>query len=141
VGVTTVYRLEDLLADPALLEPPHCVLPRLGWAGRLTMLAAPEKSGKSTLLGQAIAAKATGREFLGEPMTRGTSLWMGLDEPLNDIVRRFDRYGARDRVVITQEIPGPAELRELIHGDRQRHHAAPHPDLRRPPGSLHCPHL
>ena len=112
--MTTFHRLEDLLADPALLEPPPCVVPRLAWAGRLTMLAAPEKSGNSTLVGQAIAAKATGREFLGEPVTQGTTLWLGLDEPLNDIVRRFDRYGALDHVVITQEIPGPEELREII---------------------------
>ncbi|MBA3344986.1 MAG: AAA family ATPase [Gemmatimonadales bacterium] len=112
--MTAFLRLEDLLADPSLLEPPPVVIPRLAWAGRLTLLAAPEKSGKSTLVGQAVAAKATGGEFLGERIPQGTVLWLGVDEPLNDIVRRFDRYGARDHIVIGQAIPGAQELREAI---------------------------
>src|SRR5215218_2310626 len=94
----TYHRLEDLLARPELLEPPPVVLPRLAWAGRVTLLASPEKTGKSTLVGQAVAAKAQGKDFLGEPTERGSTLWLALDEPLNDVVRRFVRYGARDHV-------------------------------------------
>src|SRR4051812_25717502 len=85
VMAVKLHHLEDLLADPSLLEPPPVVVPRLAWAGRLSLLAAPEKHGKSTLVGQAIAAKAAGADFLGEATTPGTTLWLGLDEPLNDI--------------------------------------------------------
>ena len=110
----TYHRLEHLLARPELLEPPPVVLPRLAWSGRVTLLASPEKTGKSTLVGQAVAAKAQGKEFLGEPTERGATLWLALDEPLNDVVRRLSRYGARDHVAICQEVQDPASLEEIM---------------------------
>ncbi len=98
LGMTdaSYHRLEDLLAHPELLEPPPNVLPRLAWAGRVSLLASPEKTGKSlTLVGQAVAAKALGHDFLGEATEQGATLWLALDEPLNDVVRRLVRYGAQ----------------------------------------------
>jgi hypothetical protein len=109
-----LWRLEDLVADPGLLEPPPIVLPRLAWQGRLTLLAAPEKSGKSTLAGQAVAALAEGGEFLGEPVTKGAALWLALDEPLPDAVRRFDRYGVSAGVHLATEVPDPATFRRWL---------------------------
>jgi hypothetical protein len=61
-----------------------------------------------------VAAKAQGTEFLGESAERGATLWLALDEPLNDVVRRFARYGARDHVAICQEIPDAALLRRML---------------------------
>ena len=70
------YQLRDLLQRPELLHPPPVVVPRLAWEGRITLLAAPEKPGKSTLLGQAVAAVAQGHDFLGDPpVEQGVTLW------------------------------------------------------------------
>lgn len=63
------FTLEELARRPELLAPPEAVVPRLAWEGRLTLLAAREKTGKSTLVRSAIAAKVTGRDFLGEPQS------------------------------------------------------------------------
>jgi AAA domain-containing protein len=109
-----LHDLKDLLARPELLTPPPIVLPRLAWAGRLTLLAAPEKSGKSTLVGQAVAALATGGEFLGERTAQGTALWLALDESLNDVVRRFARHGVREGIMIATEVPDAVTLLEWI---------------------------
>lgn len=122
-----IYRtLTELLADPKLLEPPPIVIPRLAWEGRVTLLAAREKVGKSTLMGQAAAALARApQSILGddilEPMN---TLWLGLDEPVGDIVRRFDRYGLTqailtDRIAIRNLRPDLAVLVQAI----REHHA------------------
>lgn len=106
--------LEDLLLHPELLAPPPVVLPRLAWDARLTMVAAREKAGKSTLVGQAVAALAEDQLFLGEPIRPTTVLWMGLDEPMGDIVRRLAGYGATGRVAIMTERPGVVALENAI---------------------------
>lgn len=108
------FQLRDLRERPELLHPPPVILPRLGWEGRVTLLAAPEKNGKSTLLGQACAAKAEGADFLGDPVEAGVVLWFALDEPLSDVVRRLCGYGAQDRVVISPERPSPPQLEAAI---------------------------
>jgi len=41
--------LAELLADPDALNPPEPVIPRLAYRGRVTLLAAREKAGKSTV--------------------------------------------------------------------------------------------
>jgi hypothetical protein len=61
-----------------------------------------------------VAAKAQGADFLGESVEQGTSIWLALDEPLDDLVRRLVRYGARDHVVICQEPIDLAKLEALI---------------------------
>lgn len=81
--------LEELLERPELLEPPAPVLPRLAWAGRATLLAAPDKSGKSTLAADGAAALTRGRPWLGEATTPGHVLWAGPDEHVGDTVRRL----------------------------------------------------
>lgn len=117
------HYLTDLLKNPSLLEPPPIVVPRLAWQGRVTLLAAREKVGKSTLMGQAVASLALApKSFLGDDMlTPKVSLWLGLDEPLGDIVRRFDRYALKadnpkvtDRIAIRNSKPDAEELLEMI---------------------------
>lgn len=106
--------LEALLLHPELLVPPPVILPRLAWEGRLTMVAAREKAGKSTLVGQAVAALAEDQLFLAERIRPTTVLWMGLDEPKGDIVRRLADYGATGRVAVMTERPGVLALEQAI---------------------------
>lgn len=110
----TVYELRALLERPELLTPPPVVLPRLAWEGRSTLLAWPEKSGKSTLMGQGVAALVTGTPFLGQPTEPARVLWLALDEPIGDLVRRLYTYGARDGVTVCAENLTPGALERLI---------------------------
>ncbi len=106
--------LSALLDDPKLLDPPTVVLPRIAWAGRLTLLASEEKRGKSTLAGQGAACLTLGRDFLGEPTPARPVAWMPLDEPLGDLVRRLQRFGARHGVAILQDRPELVPLLRTI---------------------------
>jgi hypothetical protein len=106
--------LRELLENPKLLEPPPVVLPRLAWQGRVTLLAAPEKFGKSTLMGQGVAAVTRSQDFLGEPTSGAGALWLALDEPLGDLVRRLAGYGAREAVYIYPERPAFKDLESTI---------------------------
>lgn len=106
--------LSDLLERPELLLPPPAVVPHLAWGGRVTLLAAEEKSGKSTLAGQAAAHLARGARFLGTSLEALPVLWLALDEPLADLVRRLDRFGARRGIAIMQERPAAVELQRAI---------------------------
>lgn len=93
--VAPAFRLaSDLLANPDLLKPPRQALPRLGYTGRLVILCAPDKAGKSTLLAHGVAAMTRGRWFLGEHCQRGRALWVGLEEATSDAVRRFSELDA-----------------------------------------------
>ncbi len=53
--------LAELLRDPAMLRPPEAVHERFAWRGRVTLLAAREKAGKTTLAAW-VAAQVSGRE-------------------------------------------------------------------------------
>jgi hypothetical protein len=83
--------LAELMARPELLAPPECVLPRIGYRGRLVLLAGPDKAGKSTLLGHGLAAVSSRGVFLGEPVNARTGdvVLVGLEEAVGDAVRRF----------------------------------------------------
>ncbi len=85
--------LVELLARPELLQPPTCVLPRLAYRGRLVIVSGPDKSGKSTLLADGAASLTRGRNFLGGPvhvLHDGRAVWVGLEEAVGDVVRRFN---------------------------------------------------
>lgn len=86
--------LSEILEDPDVLEPPKATAPRLAWKGRLTLLAAREKGGKSTLAGAAAAAVSSGRTFLGEPCEAGNVLIVSLEESTGDFSRRLVDFGA-----------------------------------------------
>lgn len=101
-------RLLDVLEDPTLLEPPEPIVSRLAWAGRLTLLAAEEKSGKSTLCAAAAASVSGGASFLGDPTTAGPVLWVGLEEALGDTARRFvDMQATPGSVYLLERLASP----------------------------------
>lgn len=107
--------LRDLLARPELLEPPVAIIPRLAYPGRVTLLAAREKLGKSTLLAQAIAALTSGVDFLDGSLAPDNALWYGIDEGLPDVVQRFQRYGAdASRLWIFTEPPSASEFAQHL---------------------------
>lgn len=103
---TCFKTLGELLADPSLLEMPEAVVPGLAWAGRLTMVAAREKAGKSTLVAWAAAAVSRGRDWLGDRTTAAPVLWVGMEEALGDAVRRFGEADADPAMV--HVLDGPA---------------------------------
>ena len=107
--------LNDWLADPASLVPPKMIVPYLALGGRVTLLAAREKAGKSTLLGQAVAAFTLGGEFLGEQCGPGRVLWYAIDEAASDAVRRLSACNAEgDSVAIQRARPTPEDFRAHI---------------------------
>ncbi len=90
-----LHSLKELLANPDALRGPVPVIPHLAWTGRVTLLAAREKDGKSTLVAAGCAALSQGRRFLGEFVDAGNVLWLSSDaESPYDLVARFQRFGA-----------------------------------------------
>ena len=85
--------LSEILEDPEMLEPPKSIAPKLAWKGRLTLLAAREKGGKSTLAGAAAAAVSVGAPFLGERTDAGNVLVISLEESIADFAQRLVRFG------------------------------------------------
>ena len=85
--------LASILVDPAAVRPPSVVVPRLAWSGRVSLLAAREKAGKSTLATAAAAAVTQGGLWLGEPAGSGRVLWLGLEEHLADLASRCVAWG------------------------------------------------
>jgi putative DNA primase/helicase len=108
--------LRELQANPALLDEPEAVAPRLAFRKRTTILAALPKKGKSSLLGQAIAAVSNGDVFLGERAAAGRVLLLDIDEPIDDPVHRLTvLYGADpDRVHLFIRRPPPAEILAVL---------------------------
>jgi hypothetical protein len=94
--------LRTILADPEALAPPAVVVPRLAWRGRVTLLAAREKDGKSTIATAGAAAVTSGRAFLdGSPTSPAPVLWVAVEEHPHDLAQRCDVFGADpDRFVV-----------------------------------------
>jgi hypothetical protein len=91
----SVFRsLAEILEDPAALDPPQPLVPRLAWQGRVTLLAGREKDGKSTLASAAAAAVSRGAVFLEGPALQGAVLYLALEEHESDVARRLCRFGA-----------------------------------------------
>lgn len=89
-----VRSLADILSDPTVLEPPVPVVPRLAWRGRVTLLAAREKAGKSTLVTAAASPVTTGGHWLGDMTTTGPVLIIALEEHMGDLAARCQEWGA-----------------------------------------------
>jgi len=91
------YTLAELHANPSLLVPPEPLAPPLAYKGRVTLLAAPPKKGKSTLLGHSLAAASRAGLRCG---------LLTLDEALGETVARLIRFGADpDRIFLTDQRP------------------------------------
>ncbi len=93
----------ELLEEPGLLQPPRPVVPKLGWEGRVTLLAAREKAGKSTLASAAVAAVSAGDWLFGTRLTPGKVLLLSLEEHVGDVVRRLRRFAAQPGCVFILE--------------------------------------
>jgi hypothetical protein len=120
----TRWRLDEIWQDAEMMRPPAPVVPYLAWASRSTLLAAREKSGKSTLTGFVAAQVSNGGDFLGEPCTLGTVLIVGLEEFIGDTARRLKDFGAEpERVYLVDRFLGEpedrlAEIRQHIEAVR-----------------------
>ena len=100
--------LAEILRNPQATALPEAIEPRLAYRGRSTLLAAREKRGKSTLASAGASAVSRGRLFLGEPCFRGPVLWVGLEEHVADVARRFKRFDADpDEVYILDRLADP----------------------------------
>lgn len=97
--VKTRWRLDELWQNEVIMRPPPPIVPYLAWASRTTLLAAREKSGKSTLTGFMAARVSTGGDFLGEPCQRGRVLILGLEEYIGDTARRLKEFKADGRMI------------------------------------------
>jgi hypothetical protein len=103
--------LASLMANPTLLAAPEMVIPFFAAVGRLTMLAAREKLGKSTLAAFLAAAVSCGGELWGHLVKKGVVLWVGLEEDPGDAVRRFVEMGADPENIVM--LPRLAAVRPL----------------------------
>lgn len=112
MGDLEVRLASDMILDPEVMTPPRVVIPRTAFRGRLTLLAAPKKAGKSTYLTTALAAVTTNRLLFGEMAEPCTTLWACLDEPQDDFLRRLKATGA-DLALVFVATP-PATSAQLI---------------------------
>jgi RecA-family ATPase len=107
--------LDELASLPFMTEAPAVVIPHIALSGRLTLFAAEEKSGKSTLIGQAVAALSSGGTFLGTPSIAGRAMWMGLDEPTSDCARRLIDNGAcQSKIALVEEKPSWNDFYDML---------------------------
>ena len=113
-----LVRLSDADLDTTPADGPTAVARLLAHAGRVTLLHAREKTGKSTLVGAAVAAVTRGRPFLALPTVRGDVLWVG-EEAAADVKSRLSQWDADLGKVyfIRHPRPGPeheSSLRRLV---------------------------
>lgn len=104
-----LYRtLREILSDPDALTPPEPVADRLAWCGRVTLLAAREKTGKSTFASAAAAAVSAGHLFLGTSTRRGPVLYLALeDHPSDTVARLVDFRTDEDRLLLVDRLSDP----------------------------------
>jgi hypothetical protein len=101
--------LKDLLSDPTLFEPREWVIPHIAMPSELVVFAGAAKSGKSTILGQALAALSVGGVFLGERCTKGRAILVNLEEHLFSLHERFGSLEVEGQHidVMTLDAPNP----------------------------------
>ena len=102
-----------LSAVDAAADLPPAPLTGLAWSGKLAILAGAPKAGKSTILGQAIGAMATGASFLSESSPAfGGRVAIVTEEPLGTVKTRLEGYGVPDSDLCHLASPaaGPARL-------------------------------
>jgi len=104
------YTLAELRRDPDVLKPPTVVVPGLAWQGRVTLVAAREGVGKSTLFSAAAAAVVSGRPFLGEATLKGPVLWVLVEEHVADLFLRAIAFQtAEDGLHVLERPDTPVE--------------------------------
>ncbi len=88
-----LVRLSDANLDSTPADGPPPLVRLIAHAGRVTLLHAREKVGKSTLVGAAVAAVTRGRPFLAAPTRAGDVLWVG-EEAASDVKARLAQWDA-----------------------------------------------
>ena len=107
-------RLSELQLDEKLLQPANVIVPGLAAAGRVTMLAAREKMGKSTLMAYAAAQMSRGGHIWDQETVPCRVLWVGLEESPADAVTRFIAMGADpEMLTIVTRLAGEGGLTQL----------------------------
>ena len=86
-----VVRLSDVDVESTSADGPQVVARLIAHVGRVTLLHAREKVGKSTLIAAAVAAVTRGRPFLEQPTMAGDVLWVG-EEAVGDVKRRLVQW-------------------------------------------------
>lgn len=115
------YKLSELYQFPELLAAPPAIIPGIAYAGRVTLISGREKSGKSTLIGQASAALSRGGSFLGDELLPLPPLWYAIDEPLPDTVQRERQFDADpETTFIFDERPSADDMRAEIESTGAR---------------------
>ena len=80
--------------DSGVAHPiPDQRIPYFAWAGRVTIITGEFKTGKSTVLGQAICAALNGGSFAGTTVPRLSSIAIATEEPLELVASRLRHYG------------------------------------------------
>lgn len=117
--------LWEILEDPDALKPPEPIAPRLAWSKRLTLLAAREKTGKSTLASAAAAAVSRGTSFLGAATSAGNVLIISLEENRAEFAQRLVKFGADPaRIAVVERGTGTGDLRADIWRAAEIHQPA-----------------
>ena len=88
-----VVRLSDVDVESTSVDGPQAVARLIAHVGRVTLLHAREKVGKSTLIAAAVAAVTHGRPFLEQPTMAGDVLWVG-EEAVGDVKGRLAQWDA-----------------------------------------------
>ncbi len=99
--------LREILQAPGASQGPKAIVERFVYAERVTLLAAREKAGKSTIAGAIAAAVSAGKPFLDDSVAAGTVLYVGLEDHLFDTANRIDSFGANpDQLHVLNRLPG-----------------------------------
>jgi hypothetical protein len=107
--------MAEALLDPDSTADAQVVARGLAWAGRVTLLAAREGLGKSTLVGAAAACVTAGRDFLGAPTIQGHVVVLDLEEADADLLRRLVVHRAdAERVTYTCSTADPLADLEAV---------------------------
>lgn len=113
-----VRSVADIIKN-GLPVPPAEVAHGLAWAERITLIAAREGLGKSTLFGEAATAVSAGRPFLGKfPTVQGPVLWVLSEEAEGEMILRaldFDPERKGLDFLFVQDHPSEA-LAQLQEG-------------------------
>jgi hypothetical protein len=81
------------------LEPPKTIVPMMAAHGRMLLLAAREKVGKSTLCAWLLAMLSTGQDLFGQKIAPQKLLWISFEESPDQVVPRLLAMGASEDLV------------------------------------------
>ena len=107
---TTLGELAASISDQ-VIEP---LIHGLAWRGRISLLSARAKRGKSTLVAQAAAMASNGEAFLDEELEAIRILYFAPDENPADTISKLRTYRANEETIRMKAIEAVAGIYELI---------------------------